>query len=483
MQQLDNNIHSHRKEHLLNSWETFWKEPLPHPWSSLNHPTSNCPKIPISQRCQKVIASQSAWDMTLIWNQTMSCWVTTRIWLMTKNPQWMNVIEIGSHLQRESKGDLMNLFLSHGWKKTWEMNKWVEAGSSWYQKAPAVLKDSVPRWRQRSAVILSMNNPVPFANGGEKWPWGCWGIWDHCRKSWICKRLGWSPSKGVGTRLDQTLWIARVHHIKVFTLLSDPAVCAELQSYVRSNKWALNPAKLVAFTWDELIPAKAEKYAHQIIDKEVPVGLKKYLEVELFPCIHLKVGNGISLSTAHWWLHWEGFRYMKYKKGLYYDGHDQPDILDYCWNQFLPAMQQYQSRLVEYKIREVETKIIKQSKPGERRLVLVAHDESTMQANDGEKEGWVLDGEHPLQKKGVGRGLHQSDVICSTYGWLKGASVTMEYGKNYDGYWTGKLFVKQVCKFGLNQDHSHKCLAALWENHSWIRETAWSWVSGINYGW
>ena len=161
----------------------------------------------------------------------------------------------------------------------------------------------------------------------------------------------------------------------------------------------MNPAKLVAFTRDELIPTEAEKYAHQIIDKEMPVGLKKYLEVELFPRIHLKIGKGISLSTARQWLHREGFRYMKYKKGLYYNGHDRPDVLDYCQNQFLPAMQQYQSRLVEYKIGEVETEIIKQLKPGERRLVLVAHDESTMQANDGEEEGWVLDGEQPLQKK------------------------------------------------------------------------------------
>lgn len=261
----------------------------------------------------------------------------------------------------------------------------------------------------------------------------------------------------------------RGRHIKVFTLLSDPAVCAELQSYVRLNKWAMNPAKLAAFTRDELIPTEAEKYAHQIIDKEMPVGLKKYLEVELFLRIHLKIRKEISLSTAHQWLHREGFRYMKYKKGLYYDGHDRPDVLDYHQNQFLLAMQQYRSHLVEYKIREVETEIIKQLKPGERRLVLVAHDESTMQANDGEEEGWVLDGEQPLRKKGVGRGLHQSNVICSTYGWLKGASVTMEYGKNYDGYWTGELFVKQVCKFGFqNQDHSHKCHAALRENHSRI---------------
>jgi len=123
--------------------------------------------------------------------------------------------------------------------------------------------------------------------------------------------------------------------------------------------------------------------------------------------------------------------------------------------------------MVEYKIGEVETELIKQLQPGERRIVLVAHDEATMQANDGDKEGWVLDGEQPLKKKGAGRGLHQSDVICSTYGWLKGASVTMEYGKNYEGYWTGELFVKQVSELMLRTYyHLHKPLAASREDHS-----------------
>ena len=120
---------------------------------------------------------------------------------------------------------------------------------------------------------------------------------------------------------------------------------------------------------------------------------------------------------------------MKYRKGLYYDGHDRPNVLDYHQKHFLPAMWQYQLRMVKYRIREVETELIKQLQPGERRIVLVAHDKATMQANDGDKEGWVLDGEQPLKKKGAGRGLHQSEIICSIYGWLKGASVTMEYGK------------------------------------------------------
>jgi hypothetical protein len=77
-------------------------------------------------------------------------------------------------------------------------------------------------------------------------------------------------------------------------------------------------------------------------------------------------------------------------------------------------------------------------------LVLCSHDKSTSQANNSPEKSWVHQDEHALKKKGVGRGQHQSDVICSTVGWLKEASQSLEYGKNYDGYWTGEMFVKQV---------------------------------------
>ena len=99
---------------------------------------------------------------------------------------------------------------------------------------------------------------------------------------------------------------------------------------------------------------------------------------------------------------------------------------------------------MEYCIGNLDVESVKPANYVEHRLVLCAHDEMTCQANDGMKKSWVLDGEHALKKKGVGRGLHQSDVICSTVGWLENASQQLEYGENYDGYWTGELFVKQV---------------------------------------
>ena len=85
-------------------------------------------------------------------------------------------------------------------------------------------------------------------------------------------------------------------------------------------------------------------------------------------------------------------------------------------------MAKYEEHLVEYITGDVEHEL--QKVPNnfvERRLVLCAHDEMTAQANDNVGKGWIFDGAQPLWKKGAGRGLHQSDVICSTVGWLQEA--------------------------------------------------------------
>jgi len=113
---------------------------------------------------------------------------------------------------------------------------------------------------------------------------------------------------------------------------------------------------------------------------------------------------------------------------------------------FIPRLRELEPRLVKFKVEDID-KEVEQEFPDRVKLVLVAHDEMTAQAHDGKKMSWVWQGEQPLKKKGAGRGLHQSDFICSTVGWLKEASKTLEYGKNYDGFWNGELFVKQVCSF------------------------------------
>ena len=143
-------------------------------------------------------------------------------------------------------------------------------------------------------------------------------------------------------------------HVKVKSLFEDPAIRAELRTYVRSNKWSMNPQKLQDFTNHKLLPDEAKKYCTHIVDKEMPLGLKKYMELELFPRIHMKVGKGISISTARRWLRREGFKYMQHKKAIYYDGHDRPDVVKYRQEVFLPAMANYRERLVEYKMGDLE---------------------------------------------------------------------------------------------------------------------------------
>lgn len=110
-------------------------------------------------------------------------------------------------------------------------------------------------------------------------------------------------------------------HGKVYSLLDDPAIRAELRSYLRTNKWSMDPAKLAEYTKTTSIPAAAEKYVRQVVEEEMPAGLKKYMELELFPRIHYRtVGKGVSLETARQFLHKEGFKFTEHKKALYYDG-------------------------------------------------------------------------------------------------------------------------------------------------------------------
>lgn len=105
------------------------------------------------------------------------------------------------------------------------------------------------------------------------------------------------------------------HHAKVYSLLDDPIIAVELRTYVRSNKWSVNPEKLAAFSKNQLIPVEAKKYIHSVVSEEMPRGLKQYMELELLPRIHLKVGRGISLPTARRWLQREGFQYNVTPKG------------------------------------------------------------------------------------------------------------------------------------------------------------------------
>jgi hypothetical protein len=111
---------------------------------------------------------------------------------------------------------------------------------------------------------------------------------------WAAEAQGFAAQwGGQQIRSWTNLWITdrklpgsrRGRHIKLFTLLEDPDICAELRSYVRSNKWAIDPAKLANFSTQTMVPKAAGAYGTDFMKTKIPDGLKRYLEHDLFPRI------------------------------------------------------------------------------------------------------------------------------------------------------------------------------------------------------
>ncbi|KAJ7811753.1 hypothetical protein B0H13DRAFT_2383716 [Mycena leptocephala] len=164
------------------------------------------------------------------------------------------------------------------------------------------------------------------------------------------------PRAGASSIAERSSW-------KVFSLLDDPAIKAELRTFVRSNKWAMDPVKLIS--------EAAKKYVEDVVRDEMPRGLKKYMESEFLPRLRLKAGKGICLTTAWRWLHKAGFQFIAHKKNVYFDGHDRPDVVAYQQNEFLAKMAIHARRLVQYVVGDVEKELIRTPDNFfERRLVL-----------------------------------------------------------------------------------------------------------------
>jgi hypothetical protein len=91
---------------------------------------------------------------------------------------------------------------------------------------------------------------------------------------------------------------------------------------------------------------------------------------------------------------------MKHQKGIYVDGHERPDVVEYRQKVFIPAIRSYQPRIVEYEVGNC-TKAVDKVLANERPIEILFHDESAFQAHDAQEKSWVLDSQHQLRKKGL----------------------------------------------------------------------------------
>jgi hypothetical protein len=90
-----------------------------------------------------------------------------------------------------------------------------------------------------------------------------------------------------------------------------------------------------------------------------------------------------------------GFTYQDAKKDVYFDGHEREDVVKYREEVFLKAWQEHSRRFVIFK-EDGSWEKPHGLRPNEKPLVLVTHDESTFNANDGKHRFWAKKGEQPL---------------------------------------------------------------------------------------
>ena len=186
----------------------------------------------------------------------------------------------------------------------------------------------------------------------------------------------------------------------------------------------------------------------------------------------------ISERTAINWLNKLGYRCKEVKKGLYHDGHKQPDVIE-ARKRFLEKLASYKQYVnilimlhlhnthpqpsLMYKYDNVTLEPIPPTLgPGEQLHILVPHDEAIFHSNEQRRWMQMLRDQQPLRKKGNGRAIHVSDFCIETTGRLAltdkeikslppnhtlrvtNAHKIIYPGKNHDMWWNFTQLLDQI---------------------------------------
>jgi hypothetical protein len=224
---------------------------------------------------------------------------------------------------------------------------------------------------------------------------------------------------------------------------------------------------------------KHQKIKSALNDEDVQVKISQYLRSKkfnfkiqdfidhvsevIFPSLGYEREKKISKNTAHRWLHNMGWSYNKFRKDIYVDGHERDDVVEYR-KKFLDQMEIYERYMPIFDGENMEHVIWPSLNSGEKKHILVTHDESVFFSNDGLDKFWGPNGEQPLRPKNKGASIHVSEFLCETIGRLclgpeekeynnnlpeneripKEACTIIRPGVNHDGYWTSGDLANQV---------------------------------------
>lgn len=198
-----------------------------------------------------------------------------------------------------------------------------------------------------------------------------------------------------------------------------------------------------------------------------PGNLKRYIEETLFPKLmgHIKKDT-ISEKTCRNYMHLWGYKYDEKKKGVYYDGHERPDVIKYR-KEWLKRMFEYQKYMKDFNGDMLDIVLEPQLKSEEKELVQITHDECHFYANDGQRKIWMKDDEDILRSKHQGRSIMVSAFLCPCHGLLRLSDEQMQENPHIkskeafvlrsvqtDGYWKSEHMLDQVGQKFIDLDQS-----------------------------
>ena len=105
--------------------------------------------------------------------------------------------------------------------------------------------------------------------------------------------------------------------------------------------------------------------------------VQEFVQESLLPGIG--INKTISISTAQQWLNIPGYHYQQQKQGIYYDGHEREDVVEYR-HIFLLEIAKFEKYMATYEGEDMK-RIAPILNLGEKKHILVVHDECIFYSN------------------------------------------------------------------------------------------------------
>jgi hypothetical protein len=167
---------------------------------------------------------------------------------------------------------------------------------------------------------------------------------------------------------------ALAHHYQIFEQLPKESCGGACKS---QTLLADEQVKKAALDWLNI----------QTAGKVTPKKFQEALNATIIPTLLINLKQPLSERTAHQWLVKLGWRRSVLRKGVYMDGHERNDVVDYRQNVFLPLMEGYERKMAKYEGPDLEY-VPPTLQPGEKEIIPNFQDESCLTVNEFKSHAW-----------------------------------------------------------------------------------------------